>query len=103
MSSEDENGGRKVVKNSSRECLRDVTNTSTPKRPRSSDHDLKCAIGETNKLLNAVLERMDKQEKKIEHIEKKLNTSISSSSSSTPIRNRRKEVPIQVRVSLHLE
>ena len=57
-------------------------------------------LGETNKLLNAVLERMEKQEKKMELIEKKLNTSVSSSSSSTPVRNRQKEVPLQVRVSL---
>lgn len=84
--------------------LCDVSNTSTPKRPHSSKDDpkddFKGALGETNKLLSAVLERMDKQDKKMERIEKKLNTSVSSSSSSTPVRNRQKEVPLQVRVSI---
>lgn len=74
-------------------------------------HSVIRALGETNKLLNNVVERMDKQEQKLqEHmdkqeqkmrdIENKMDSSGCSSSSGTPVRSRRKEVPLQVRVSL---
>ena len=98
--------------------LTNVTNTSTP--PTNGVHPLTAstprrssakhgkpqldtivtALGETNKLLTSVVKRMEKQEERMEHIENKLDSSISSSSSSTPVRNRQKDVPLQVRVSV---
>lgn len=90
-------------------ALSEITNTSTPIRPRAkqlhSDKDssqlaaIVSTLGETNKLLARVVERLDKQEQKMEQMESKLDTSISSNSSTTPMRNRNKEVPLQVRVS----
>ena len=76
-----------------------LPNTSTPKRPCSSKselHVIVSALGKTNKLLTNVIERMDKQEKRMENIEEEVDCR----SSSTPTRNRHKEVPLQVRVSV---
>ena len=42
------------------------------------------ALGENKQLLCDVVERMDKHEGQMEHIESRLNSSVSSSSSSTP-------------------
>jgi hypothetical protein len=85
-----------------RRLLGDVSNTSTPKRSCSANDEIGGVLSETNKLLSAVIKRMDRQEKKMELIENKLNSSVSSSS-STPVRNRQKEVPLQVRVSFYIK
>ena len=60
------------------------------------------AIGKTNKLLSSVIDRMDKQETRMCQLEQKIDasSSLSSSASSTPVSLRRKEVPLQVRVSV---
>ena len=60
------------------------------------------AIGKTNKLLSSVIDRMDKQKTRMCQLEQKIDasSSLSSSASSTPVSSRRKEVPLQVRVSV---
>lgn len=73
-----------------------LTNTSTPIRPHSENRPSKSmqlasimnTLGESNKLLTRVVERLDNQEQKMEQVENKLDTSISSSSSTTPVRSR---------------
>ena len=58
------------------------------------------AIGKTNKLLSSVIDRMDKQETRMCQQKIDASSSLSSSASSTPVSSRRKEVPLQVRVSV---
>ena len=84
----------------------DITNTSTPIRPlvkKKTSGQIASVINSlenTNKLLANIVERLDKHEQRMEKIENGLDSSISSSSCSTPKRGRNKEVPLQVRVSV---
>ena len=68
-----------------------------------SDHEKFEGDMSTNALLKTLIERLDRQEKQMLQMQKKLDhvtTSCSSSSSGrTPSRSRRKEVPLEVRVS----
>lgn len=82
--------------------LSDVSNTVTPRRPRvaveqPAEQSVMTILGKTNKLLADVIERMDKQENKICQLQEKIESNCSGTS-STPARNRQKEVPLQVRV-----
>ena len=78
----------------------DLTNNMTSNQPNNLQLNfIVHTLDETNKLLNSVVECMDKQEQRMKEIENKMDSN-GSSSSSTPVRNRHKEVPLQVRVSL---
>ena len=107
-SSEDEFENRRTSNKRHPQHLADVTNASTPKRPCYSKSQqeasqlaaIMSALGENKQLLCDVVERMDKHEGRMEHIESRLNSSVSSSSSSTPVRSRQKIVPLPVRVSI---
>lgn len=83
---------------------------ATPKRSKSATHSankensagdgtaVEKTLMKTNKLLSTLIKRMDRQEDRIVQIEQKMDDCVSSS--STPSRPRKKEVPMEVRVNL---
>ena len=78
----------------------DASKENRPLNEKGTDSEL----SKTNALLQTLLKRMERQEKKLCEMESKLTQSSSlSSSDSTPRRRsaaeRRKEVPQEVRVS----
>ena len=81
-----------------------MDDASKENRPPRNEKGTDSELSKTNALLQTLLKRMERQEKKLCEMESKLTQSSSpSSSDSTPRRRsaaeRRKEVPQEVRVS----
>ena len=111
---EQPSGSKKLKSTPTSHILADRTNKVAPVRmllhnrkevnpvQKTQVESIMGAIGKTNKLLSSVIDRMDKQETRMCQLEQKIDasSSLSSSASSTPVSSRRKEVPLQVRVSV---
>ena len=76
---------------------------SDPSTSMGKQCDDQSELTKTNALLHTLLKRIERQDKKISDMQSKLSQSSSASTDSTPRRrsacDRRKEVPLEVRVS----
>ena len=105
------NGRNKILSSSTKENIPPSTSTGKQSGPststgRQSASDDQSELSKTNALLHTLLKRIERQDKKISEMQSKLShssTVSSASTESTPRRrsasDRRKEVPLEVRVS----
>jgi hypothetical protein len=95
-------GKAKVLSYSTKENISPSTSAGKQSDP-SKQCDDSSELSKTNALLHTLLKRIERQDKKISDMQSKLSRSSSASTDSTPRRrsasDRRKEVPLEVRVS----